>query len=75
MMTLAKPQTTMPIPICTSAKPWYWARRAPERPTRPFARASPATVIRPVSTPRARIICALFPVARIAVPRFVRKKT
>ena len=31
IITLARPHTTMPIPICTSANPWYCARNAPDK--------------------------------------------
>ena len=29
MMMLASPQTIIPMPICTSANPWYWVSSAP----------------------------------------------
>ena len=74
-MTLARPQTIMPMPIWMSAKPWYCARIAPESATSALDIISPRVIIRPTSTPRARIIRGLSPVARIAVPRPVRRKT
>ena len=73
MMTLASPHTTIPIPIPTSANPWYCASKAPDSATKPFEIAIPNTIMFPSFTPRARIICTLSPVARIAMPRFVRK--
>ena len=45
MMTLAKPQTTMPMPIWASANPWYCASSAPDKRTRPFASASPKNAV------------------------------
>ena len=36
MMMLARPHTIIPIPICTSANPWYCASRAPATAMRPF---------------------------------------
>ena len=73
MMMLARPQTTMPMPICTSANPWYWVSSAPDTATSPFDSASPSTIIVSTFTPSARIICALSPAACIAVPMLVRK--
>ena len=72
--TLAIPQTTIPIPICTSANPCTWATSAPESATSALAIASPATVSRLVLRPSARAIVGVSPPARIAVPRLVRKK-
>src|SRR5438445_167665 len=65
MMTLASPHTTIPIPICTSAKPWYCARSAPESATRPLASASPMIVMLPTSTPSAWLIWGFCPVPRM----------
>ena len=47
-------------------------QRARQR-DRPFDSARPSTIMFSTFTPSARIICALSPVACIAVPRFVRK--
>ncbi len=52
-ITLARPQTIMPMPIWMSAKPWYCARIAPESATSALDIISPIVIIRPTSTPRA----------------------
>ena len=56
MITLASPHTIIPIPICTSAKPWNWASIEPERAMKPLEIATPKTIITLVFTPRALII-------------------
>ena len=71
MMTEARPATIMPMPMPTSAKPWYWAMSAPHRATRPFERASPRSFWWSVFTPNDRIMSGLSPVARIARPTSV----
>jgi hypothetical protein len=65
----------MPMPICTSANPWYCATRLPAAAVSELEIASPPTVSKPVSRPSARAIVGVSPPARIAVPSRVRKKT
>ena len=65
--------TTAPMPIWMLAKPSYWANSAPDIATHPLDRASPATTIRSTSMPTDLAICGLFPAARIAMPRSVRR--
>ena len=63
----------MPMPIWTSAKPWYWASSAPDSAATALDNASPSVFIEPSLTPSARIIWLLSPVARMARPMWVPK--
>ena len=67
--------TTAPMPIWMLAKPSYWANSAPAIATHPLERASPATTIRSTSMPTDLAICGLFPDARMAMPRSVRRNS
>ena len=73
-ITLARPSTITPMPICASANACICAKSAPEIATRAFESASPNTVIRSVLVPSARSMRALSPVARIAAPSSVLRK-
>src|SRR5690606_11793779 len=73
MMTDAAPTTMVPMPMPTSAKPWYWAMSAPENAAKPLAKARAIMVIPWVSTPKLRIMRALSPVARMAMPSSVAR--
>ena len=76
MMTLARPHTTMPMPICTSAKPWYCASSAPDSADQAVGQRQPErSIMLPTFTPRARIICVVVAGRPHRRPRSVRKKT
>ena len=63
----------VPVPMPTSEKPLDCATSAPETATRPLLSSRPRIIVISVSTPCARIICWLKPVARIAAPICVPK--
>ena len=70
-ITEARPTTIMPMPMPMSAKPWYCAIRAPDKPTRALDRHRPRIFCRSVFTPKERIISGLSPVACMARPASV----
>ena len=74
MMIEAKPTTIIPVPMLTSAKPWYWANNDPEKATKALEIATPKMIMLSVLAEKLRIICGLFPVARTARPISVFKK-
>ena len=65
--------TIAPIPILISAYPCDCVTKAPEREIKAFPIIKPKILVTLVLTPRARTICSLFPVARIAEPISVPK--
>ena len=59
--------------MLTSAKPWYWLSRAPDKATRPLETIRPSTTLKLVLMPWARLMLGLEPVARMAQPSSVPK--
>ena len=73
MIREARPMTMLPAPICTSAKFWLWAMKAPLRATRPLLSTRPRIFMLSVLMPWARTMRGLLPVARTALPSSVPK--
>ena len=70
----ASPITIIPVPIPTSAKPWYCASTAPEKATKAFAIISPYILYFSSFNPKDTIKFSLSPKAFKAKPNFVFNK-
>ena len=75
MRSEARAIVTMPVPRLMSTAFWDCAIRQPERPVRAFAAQRPTVVVNAGFTDEERTMSGLLPVARIARPRRVRRKS
>ena len=71
IITAASPITTVPVPIPTSAKPWYWAVTAPAVAESALLIRSPNIFTISLFTPKEDTTCSLSPTAISKKPDFV----